>query len=61
MEPGRLELYPYHTFIESSEEPDAAATARVPSGNKMSPDTLDRRRGQRSPGSTESDVVGATP
>lgn len=34
MEPGRLELYPYHTFIESSEETDAAP-ALVLSGNKM--------------------------
>lgn len=25
IEPGRLELYPYHTFIESSEEKDAVS------------------------------------
>lgn len=33
MEPGRLELYPYHTFIESSEE--SAVPALVLSRNKM--------------------------
>lgn len=64
MEPGRLELYPYHTFIESSEETDAAP-ALVLSGNKMFPDkTHDfmwhQRRGQRSAESPQSDIVGVT-
>lgn len=34
MEPGRLELYPYHPFIESSEGSDVAPAPVLPS-NKI--------------------------
>lgn len=56
MEPVRLELYPYHSFIESSEEKDAVL-ALVLSRNEMllyvSPTS--EVKGQRSPPTVQHD------